>query len=290
MNAKKLINTLYSKESKVFIEKEDIENWLRKMKIENYIINKDLTVNVNGDVDLSYKYLKKIPIQFNIINGNFYCNNNELTSLKGCPHEVKKRFTCNNNKLVNLIYAPKKITESFDCSVNQITSLEGCPEVITGDFSCYHNKLTNLEGCPKEIKGDFSCDNNKLTNLENCTKKIGYNFNCNNNDLTSLKGCPEVINSNFYCNSNNLTDFKYFPLVIEGNCFSISDNNIKEEELVNFNCDISIVDDIYSDFNKNGNKNQFLEKMVYYKNIIKENELLKKTINNDINIKLNKKL
>ena len=65
---------------------------------------------------------------------------------------------------------------------------------------------------------------------------------------------------------------------------SFSNNKIKEEELVNFNCDISVVDDIYSDFNNDGNIKEFLEKVNYYKNIKKENELLKEKIKIDNNI------
>lgn len=59
--------------------KAEIQAWLDKMGVENYIINNDLTVDVNGSVDLDRKGLIEIPVQFGIVTGNFYCNENDLT-------------------------------------------------------------------------------------------------------------------------------------------------------------------------------------------------------------------
>ncbi|MFW6130696.1 MAG: hypothetical protein ACOC56_05865 [Atribacterota bacterium] len=96
------------------IEKDDltpiineIKVLLERLKITNYIINDDLTVDVNGSVDLSYRGLIRIPFQFNKVNGHFYCENNKLTSLKGAPKEVHGNFWCYNNKLTSLKYLPK---------------------------------------------------------------------------------------------------------------------------------------------------------------------------------------
>ena len=229
--------------------RKEIEEWLINIGIDDYVINKDLTVDVNGNVDISSDItnvnLLAIPIQFNTIEGDFNCDYNILTSLKGCPKIVNGNFYCHYNKL---------------------TSLEGCPEIINGIFNCGTNNLTSLKGCPEMINGDFYCHYNKLTNLE---------------------GCPEIINGDFVCHNNNLTSFEYFPKTIKGSFLNIYENDIPEEELVNFNCDITNVIDIYSDFNPSRNKEEFLGKMNYYE-IKKENELLKKISNN--NNKINKKL
>ena len=63
--------------------KEQIKQWLDEMGVINYVINKDLTVDVKGDVNLSYKNLKELPVQFGKVKGNFFCSNNQLKSLKG---------------------------------------------------------------------------------------------------------------------------------------------------------------------------------------------------------------
>jgi hypothetical protein len=88
---------------------DEIKNWLNKYGIKNYTINDDLTVDVDDDVNLSYKELTKIEVQFRNVGGYFYCNNNQLTSLEGCPSTVGGYFSCYNNKL---------------------TSLEGCPSSV----------------------------------------------------------------------------------------------------------------------------------------------------------------
>jgi len=71
-----------------------IREWLEQMGIENYTINDDGTVDVDGDVNISNKNLTEIPIQFGKVNGNFWCNNNELTTLKGVPRIVGGIFSC----------------------------------------------------------------------------------------------------------------------------------------------------------------------------------------------------
>ena len=52
--------------------KEKIVNWLDSMKIFNYIINDDLTVDVYGSVDLAHYNFKKIPVRFGKVKENFY--------------------------------------------------------------------------------------------------------------------------------------------------------------------------------------------------------------------------
>ncbi len=59
--------------------------------------------------DLSYfKNLQKV-------DGYFYCNFNELTSLKGCPEYVGGDFLCGFNNLTSLQGAPKEVGGDFLC-------------------------------------------------------------------------------------------------------------------------------------------------------------------------------
>ena len=58
--------------------------WLNEMEVENFTINDDLTVDVNGNVNLFGKGLTSLPVQFGKVKGYFSCSNNQLTSL-GCP-------------------------------------------------------------------------------------------------------------------------------------------------------------------------------------------------------------
>jgi hypothetical protein len=89
-------------------QKARITKWLDEMEVNNYTINDDYTINVSNGVNLSMHNLIKFPdyIQFNKIRGSFWCYNNKLISLRGCPSYVDGNFSCENNNL---------------------TTLEGCP-------------------------------------------------------------------------------------------------------------------------------------------------------------------
>ena len=95
-----------------------------KGRIGKYITRLNGTVDVSGDVNLLGMKLKKLPVQFGIVTGNFDCAHNQLTSLQG---------------------APEKVGESFWCTHNQLTSLEGSPEEVGGEFYCSGNPFTSLD-------------------------------------------------------------------------------------------------------------------------------------------------
>jgi hypothetical protein len=101
--------------------------------IENYTINSDGSIDVNGNVFLYKKGLTELPLTFNKVTGNFDCGSNNLTTLKGCPRWIGGGFSCYDNHL---------------------TSLEFSPDYVGGDFWCQYNKLTN-NYCDSEIGGDF---------------------------------------------------------------------------------------------------------------------------------------
>ena len=154
--------------------RESIEKWQKEYDIENYTINDDLTINVNGDVDLKYKELTEFPdyIQFGVVTGFFSCYKNQLTSLRGVPEKVNEDFICSHNRLTSLEGCPKKIGGSFDCNNNKLTSLEGAPEEIEGNFSCNYNNLTSLNGIPKKVGGKFECYHNHTQFTEDNVKKV----------------------------------------------------------------------------------------------------------------------
>ena len=96
--------------SNIFIPRRAEDRIERLIKI--YIKN-----GSQGDLQLNNMNLTKLPeiLKTVEVGGNFYCNENKLTSLDG---------------------APKSIGGNFDCSGNNLTSLVGSPKFVGGNFSC----------------------------------------------------------------------------------------------------------------------------------------------------------
>ena len=134
---------------------------LEEFGIKNYTINNDGTIDVDGDVNLSRYNLIKIPFKFGRVTGRFYCLDNQLTSLEGCPEEVGGYFACSKNNLKNLI---------------------GGPQEVGGDYICINNVLESLEGCAGDIGGNFHYNNNQLEMLD-CSSVINGNIYCRGNNF-----------------------------------------------------------------------------------------------------------
>ena len=156
--------------------KDLIIEWLEKYNIKNYKINDDLTIDVNGNVDLYGYSESQLPdhIQFNEVNGYFNIGYSQIKTLKGCPKIVNGEFYCSGcSKLETLKGAPEIVKEDFYCSdCDSLTTLEGSPEIVDGGFYCsFCDLLKSLNGAPKQVKKYFYC------------------LGCIN--LESLKGAPK---------------------------------------------------------------------------------------------------
>jgi hypothetical protein len=122
---------------------EDIDSICKKYGIQNYTINGDGTVDVDGNVDIFKRNLSKLPLKFGRVTGNFYCHSNKLTTLEGCPKEVGGSFHCSDNKLTTLEGCPKEVGYNFYCHNNQITIINSELEFvkINGDFDIEYNPI-----------------------------------------------------------------------------------------------------------------------------------------------------
>lgn len=160
----------------------EIRRECEKFDITNYIINVDGSIDVDGFVNISNTDLKSLPIKFNKVSEYFYCNNNKLTTLEGCPKEVGGSFCCNDNDLTSLKYSPTYVGDNFSCALNKITSLEYCPTEMN-DFNCASNKLTSLEYCPQDVWGYFNCNSNEINTIKYFPNNIDGNFHCRKNRI-----------------------------------------------------------------------------------------------------------
>jgi hypothetical protein len=158
--------------------------------------------------------------------------NDAITSLKGCPKEIKGDLICFGNKIASLKGCPEKIGKNFDCSRNNLTSFKYGPTEVGGDLIIYNNAITSLKGCPEKIGGIFDCSYNKLTSLEGCPKEINGSFNCSQNMITSLQFGPSKVRGKYKCVKNKLTNLHdIFKLIVSCTSLSFVGNPIKSHIL-----------------------------------------------------------
>jgi len=195
------------------------------LRIKNYTINKNLTVDVTGDVIISSKGLKVIPVQFGVVTGAFNCTENQLTTLQGTPTKVGGNFHCGGNKLTTLQGGPTEVAGTFSCAGNQLTTLKGAPTKVVGNFYCNDNQLTTLQGGPIKVGKNFFCNSNQLTTLQGGPTEVGDSFYCGNNKLTTLQGGPTEVGGGFHCSDNQLTTLKGGPTEV-GDFFYCGGNKL----------------------------------------------------------------
>lgn len=190
-------------------KEQDLHTLCEEYDIKYYSINDDYTIDVDGNVDIGHKHIRGVlPIKFNRVEGHFNCEENNLTSLLGCPNYVGGAFNCCNNDLKTLEHSPNYVGEDFYCVGNYISSLKGITEHINGGLYCQDNDLETLEYSPKYLRGDINCNLNKLTSLKGSPYKIYGNFICSNNDLTTLEYLPNDIEGLLAFNGNRITSLK----------------------------------------------------------------------------------
>ena len=98
---------------------ENIKAWCDEIGIDNYTINSQGEIDVDGSVYLNYKLggLEELPYKFGRVSGDFNMSyNGNIKSLKNCPNFIGDSFLCS--------YCP------------QLDSLKGCPKVIRHFFIC----------------------------------------------------------------------------------------------------------------------------------------------------------
>jgi hypothetical protein len=125
-----------------------------------YFINDDGYVTVMGDCSaynnvVTNKWLgriKKFPIKFLEISGNFVCRAAGLTTLIGSPIKIGGNFDCSGNNLLSLELSTTEVRD-FICSYNELTSLVGLPKLIKRHIYCNQNPLKSLEGLPDSFTG-----------------------------------------------------------------------------------------------------------------------------------------
>jgi hypothetical protein len=205
---------------------EYLKLYLQHINVKDYRINEDKSVDVFGDVNISSLKLKRIPIKFGVVFGNFYCKDNELINLNNSPKQVMGNFNCSNNQLTSLKGAPELVNGGFYCQYNQIKNIINAPQKIGGDFVAYDNQLKSLEGFPKDFGGYIDCSRNKLENIKFLPEEINGKLEISSNEITTLESSPKTIKGHFLCNKNRLRTLEGGPKIVKGD-YDVSVNDLE---------------------------------------------------------------
>ena len=129
---------------KLYENFDEIKKICREYGIDDhpYTIRQDGTVDVDGDVDLDDKPLKKFPLKFGKVQ-RLYCNGCGLTTLKNGPIEVID-IMMNDNHLTTLKYAPQKIKHDFYCRRCGLKDLVGFPNYFYGNLFLTDNPVNEI--------------------------------------------------------------------------------------------------------------------------------------------------
>ena len=192
----------------------DIKNICSHHKIENYSINPDGSIDVAGDVNLQQMNLDQLPLKFNKVSGNFYCQNNKLSSLVGSPVSVGADFNCSINHLVSLEDGPLKVKGSYMCTNNILLNLVGCAEAIGGSLYVGDEVNSTYSGnIDIAVEGNAYLSNNYvLIDYERCVirEKLPNKFLKNIQYLKiilSYQRYFEIWNDDLSLNHENFQDF-----------------------------------------------------------------------------------
>lgn len=165
----------------LFTNKADIVQFLNKSHpVTDYIIRDDLTVDINGNVNLVGNDWEHLPIQFGIVTGNFCCSRNKLKSLKVCPSEVHGDFMYSENALTYLEYSPAFVGKDYYCYSNKLTNLNFIKsnnnpimslDLLTGKFTTlfFSSEKSNIQDIEEfsDTSGDgtYAINHHRMQNF-----------------------------------------------------------------------------------------------------------------------------
>ena len=104
---------------------------------------------------------------FNYTHGSIIVKDPINGSLAGSPkHIIDGNFNCTDNKITSLVGGPEIVDGYFSCDDNLLTDLNGAPRIIGAWIDFRHNpKITSLVGIHKIIKKcpDFTFNSSCIT-------------------------------------------------------------------------------------------------------------------------------
>ena len=184
---------LESQGTKFLSEEAAIREWLDKFGVKNYSVNGDMTVSVDGPLDLADKGLEEIPVKFSEVSGSVDVTSNRLKRIDWAPAKVNKDFDAWDNQIETLVGGPTEVVQSADFDGNQLADCHGAPKKVGGAFIVSRNPLKTLAGCPEKVGEYFKATECNLSQIDDLPREIGTNLYLQENHFKSLKGINKFL-------------------------------------------------------------------------------------------------
>jgi hypothetical protein len=141
----------------------------RPLTVQDFDITEDGVVNVNVNCYMRRRTQDgRLPVQFGTIDGDFSLASMRIVSLEGSPQVVEGNFDCSFNQLTSLQHCPQSVMD-FDCSNNPLTTLQWCPRV-PAELLCDNAQLRDLTSVPPATY--LSVQMNPIVNFRNTPSHI----------------------------------------------------------------------------------------------------------------------
>ena len=133
----------------------------------------------------------------------FFCRDNELSSLNVAKNTFLTVLYCDDNKLTSLDVTKNTFLTYLDCSDNPLKNLNLSNNTALIDLRCAHNQLTSLDVSKNTLLTYLTCCNNQLSSLD-MTNSLTY-LDCSGNRLTSLDVSKNTSLYSLACYNNSIT-------------------------------------------------------------------------------------
>ena len=210
LNENKNIESKFENER--FKDTEDIIDWLDDNNISNFTINKDLSCNINEDIEIYDFQGEFLPIKINKLNGGIvFEGTSKFKSFIGFPNVITKYIRLRNLGVENFEYLCADLTTCDEIEVNNfahLTSVKGIGD-YTGSLTLEHcNNLSSLDDMPQNLTSLSFNYCNGLTSLRGLQKEINTFSVIHCDSLPNLKFCPAIKHSLVVSKCKNIKTLK----------------------------------------------------------------------------------
>ncbi|MES2543408.1 MAG: T9SS type A sorting domain-containing protein [Bacteroidota bacterium] len=157
-------------------------------------------------LDVSISSISSVDGISNFTNlQNFYCHENQISSLDVSSLTNLQTLECYVNQIVTLDVSMLMNLTHLICSDNQLTSLNvnGLSNLV--DLRCYINQLTSLDVSSLSSLYFLDCSSNIISMLDVSNLLLLETLNCNYNLISSLELNGAINITSLNCGYNKLT-------------------------------------------------------------------------------------